>query len=261
MRQSFDVLLKVLWVVLFVGCATSPTGRRQFVIVPEERVERLGNKTFERIKKFETVETNSVDNAYVRCVVDAISSSISQQQPWEVVLFANDEANAFALPGGKIGVNTGLLRVAVNSDQLAAVLGHEIGHVVAQHGREQVSRQTAIEALKLTGNILGRSGGVAPVFTSSAAMVAQFELLYPFNRLQEEEADLIGLRLMTKAGFDPKQAIAFWKNMDIFAGASGENVLATHPSDSKRLDILRGHLAEVMEGSESAHVHPTCSKQ
>src|SRR3989344_2912121 len=132
-----------LLVVLINGCATSPAGRRQVMLVPDSQMNAMGSQSFQQMKQQTPIESDPATNRYVQCVAMAIAHEAREQtnvSDWEVVVFRDKTANAFALPGGKIGVHTGILPVAKTPGQLAAVLGHEVGHVIARHGNERVSQ-------------------------------------------------------------------------------------------------------------------------
>ena len=137
-------LTLLIFAIAFVtACTTSPTGLSQFVLMPESQMEQMGLQAFTNIKGKTAVESNRVTNSYVQCVGNAITREVGGS--WEIVVFKDDSANAFALPGGKIGVNTGLLKVAENQHQLATVIGHEVAHVLAKHSNERVSQKFAVE--------------------------------------------------------------------------------------------------------------------
>ena len=140
-----------------LACATSPTGRRQLILLPEDQMAALGVQAFDQIKTEEPVSKDPAANRYVQCISNAILSAtgLSEGQAWEVVVFDSDQVNAFALPGAKIGVYTGMIRFAETPDQLAAVVGHEIGHVIA--GREQKIRFVVIDR-KVTQGTKGEVG-------------------------------------------------------------------------------------------------------
>jgi predicted Zn-dependent protease len=226
------------------ACTTSPLGRRQLHLMSGEQVSTMGVSAFQDIKKDKTQSSDAAQNRYVRCVAAAITGQIrSSDAPkqWEVVVFVTDEPNAFALPGGKIGVNTGILKVARNQDQLATVLGHEVAHVVAEHANERVSQQL------LAGALMDAAGQIMdPTVVAALGMGAQVGVLLPFSRTQESEADLLGLDLMTGAGFDPRESTRFWQNMEQ-AGAGGTpEFLSTHPSDQARSAALRERIPQEM---------------
>jgi len=126
----------ILGAALASSCATSPTGRSQLVLMPDSQMDQMGLQAFSNIKGKTPVETSRTTNSYVQCVGNAITREVGGS--WEIVVFRDDSANAFALPGRKIGVNTGLLKVAENQHQLATVIGHEVAHVLSKHSNERV---------------------------------------------------------------------------------------------------------------------------
>jgi len=135
-------LLIIVSLFIITACAESPTGRKQVIMLSASELDKMGTKSFEEMKKQEKISQNKEINAYVQCIADNITPHVSKsvhKGTWEVVVFDSPQVNAFALPGGKIGVYTGLLKVADNQDQLAAVMGHEVAHVIAQHGNERLS--------------------------------------------------------------------------------------------------------------------------
>ncbi|WP_372882624.1 M48 family metallopeptidase [Psychromonas sp.] len=231
------------------GCVNSPTGRQQILLFSGSQMSELGVQSFEEMKKQEKINTDKKTNAYVQCVTNAITTRLGPQPDfgqWEVVVFDSDEVNAFALPGGKIGVYTGLLKVATNQDQLATVIGHEIAHVTANHSNERLSRtQLANTGLQLTSAVMSGSE-YQSIVMSGLGLGVQYGVLMPYNRAQESESDMVGLRLMAESGFDPQQSVTLWENM---AKASGGNqipeLLSTHPSHSTRIQDLQAAIASL----------------
>ena len=148
-------------VACVVSCTTSPLGRRQVNFYSNHEMERMGALSFERIKADSPHATDRASLAYVSCVANSIIDAMDGEQAsnWEVVVFEDDSANAFALPGRKIGVHTGLLRVAANQDQLATVIGHEIGHVIANHSNERVSQGQIAQGGLILSQIVGQTQG------------------------------------------------------------------------------------------------------
>ncbi|WP_298441283.1 M48 family metallopeptidase [uncultured Ferrimonas sp.] len=228
--------------------ATSPTGRNQLLMFSADEMRQMGDQSFAQIKQKEQLSTNKAINQYVQCVTAALTKpehlravDDSQQEQWDLVVFDSDQVNAFALPGGHIGVYTGLLKAAQTPDQLAAVIGHEIGHVLADHGNEQVSRGQATNlGLQVIEAALGASGSQNQgMIMAGLGLGAQVGILLPFGRQQESESDVIGLELMARAGFDPAASIALWQNM---AKASGGNApmefMSTHPAHDTRINEL-----------------------
>lgn len=246
-----NAFLGLILASVLMACATSPTGRSQLLLMPEAQLAQMGLQAFEQIKQKEKIETDPAINAYVRCVVEEIASNLRGR--WEVVVFRADRVNAFALPGGKIGVYTGLLKAARNQHQLAAVIGHEVGHVLARHSNERVSQEFAVEqALGLIQALAMPQSPTGRLLMGALGVGAQVGVLMPFSRVQEAEADVIGLELMAKAGFDPRQAIGLWHNMDRTSGPQPPEWLSTHPSHASRIQEIERYLPKVLPWYEEA---------
>lgn len=254
---------------LVAACATtvSPTGRRQMVGgVSQLELNQLGAQAFAEAKSKGPISSNAKQNAYVRCVVDAITRELppGAQAGWETALFANQEPNAFALPGGKVGVNTGIFTVARNQDQLAAVIAHEIGHVVSRHHDERITRQMGAQgALQILGALAGsRYGeGAGNAAVQGGSVLAQTGFLLPGSRQQETEADVVGQQLMARAGFDPRQAVNLWENMIAAGGSRPPQWLSTHPDPQARISELRqrsAQLVPVYDQARAAGRKPAC---
>lgn len=246
-------------VALLAACGTSPTGRQQLLVFPADELNAMGVRAFEEMRTKEPVDTDSAVNDYVRCVATAITDQIPDKKTkWEVVVFKNDTPNAFALPGGKMGVYTGMLKVATNQNQLAAVLGHEVGHVLAQHGNERMSQE------QLTNVALAAAAGSGYLDAASMQALglgAQVGILLPYSRTHESEADVIGLDLMAKAGFDPRQSVQLWQNMQKEGGGAPPEFLSTHPASSTRIDNLLSHMAEALatyNAAQARGIKPSC---
>ena len=226
----------------------------------------MGAASFQDMKSKTPVDSDPATNRYVRCIADAITEQSKDQtgvKTWEVVVFKDDTPNAFALPGGKIGVHTGMLKVAKTQSQLAAVIGHEVGHVIARHGAERVSQQLAAQGVLLGASIaVGQDNPNAGLIMAGLGLGAQYGILLPYSRTHESEADVIGLDLMAKSGFDPRQAIELWKNMAASAGG-GEppEFLSTHPADATRIKNLESKLPPSIEEYQKAQAagrRPKC---
>lgn len=255
--------LSLLPLVLVAACTTSPLGRSQLQLFSDADLTQMGLAAFTDIQKKQPRDSNPAANAYVRCVAGAITAALpGNAQAWEVTLFRDDSANAFALPGGKIGVNTGLLRVATNQDQLATVIGHEVAHVLARHSGERLSNQAVVETgLQATQAIAGATTPAKQQLMGLLGVGAQVGVLLPFSRTQESEADLLGLDLMARAGFDPRQSVALWQNMERASGGGPPAFLSTHPSPGGRIQALQGRLSTTMELYEQARAQgrkPAC---
>jgi len=208
------IILAAVTVAVLAGCqlTKSPTGRTQALMYSSNDMSSLGAQSFEEMKKKEKIVTSSRVNNYVKCIANAITAQVPASYGvtnWEVVVFDSKQVNAFALPGGHIGVYTGLMQVAKTPDQLAAVIGHEVAN--GAMGVAGVKNK----ALVMQGLGLG----------------AQYGIALPFGRTQESESDLIGLDLMAKAGFAPEQSVSLWQAM---AKASGGN----QPMEFYQLTLL-----------------------
>jgi predicted Zn-dependent protease len=252
------------------GCATttSPTGRTQYVgAVSQQELNQLGAQAFAEQKQKKQQSSDARQNAYVRCVVNDLVAALPaqwRQTGWETALFVDSEPNAFALPGGKVGVYTGIFKVAKNQDQLAAVVAHEIGHVVSRHHDERITRQAgASGALQIVGALLGSryGSGAANAAVQGGSILAQTGFLLPGSRAQESEADVVGQQLMAKAGFDPREAVNLWQNMIAAGGSRPPQWLSTHPDPQSRIGELRTRASGLVPAYEQARAagrHPNC---
>lgn len=229
------------------ACATSPLGRPQLKLFPESELAQMGAASYAEIKKETKVSGDASVNRYVRCVADAITRQTGGS--WEVTVFAEDQANAFALPGGKIGVYTGLLDVAENQDQLASVMAHEVAHVLADHGNERVSTSFAAQSgLELASAISGAGSSTAGRQAMALlGLGTQVGVLLPFSRAQESEADIMGLQLMARAGFEPEAAVALWRNMAKQSQGQPPEFLSTHPAHGTRIQRLQENMPKARE--------------
>lgn len=236
------------------GCVTTPeTGRSQLKLVSDDQMLALGLQSFDQTKKQIPVSKDAAGTAMVQRVGKRIASVANLPgAQWEFVLFESKEANAFCLPGGKVGVYTGILPIVKDDAGLAAVLGHEVAHAALYHGRERISRSMGLELL---GE--GISTGIG-AYGAKPTTIAGFQQVYgigtqvgaelPHSRLQESEADQIGLRFMARAGYDPEASLAFWQRFAAFnsqnGGSGTPSFLRTHPTDSTRIEQIRRWLPE-----------------
>ena len=264
------LLLVVSVCLSLAACATttSPTGRRQVVGgVSEAQLSQLGAQAFAEAKAKTPQSTDSRQNAYVRCVVQRVVEQLPsdwQNLGWETALFVDSSPNAFALPGGKVGINTGIFSVAKNQDQLAAVVAHEVGHVYSHHHDERITRQLQAQlGLNVAASILGgRYGqGAADITSQLGGMAAQTLFLLPNSRDQETEADVVGQQLMARAGFDPRQAVNLWENMIAASRSRPPQWLSTHPNPESRIEQLNSRatgLVPVYEQARASGHTPKC---
>lgn len=231
---------------LLVACQTVPvTGRQQLILISEPEETQLGLTAYEEILKTEKVSKDRKINALVQRVGKRIAAVADRPDyQWEFRVIDKDSANAFALPGGKVAVYTGILKYTQTEAGLAVVMGHEVAHALARHGGERMSRAIA-------ANVVGELGasltGISPAVMQAVSAAYGVGVELPFGRSQESEADRIGLILMAKAGYDPEEAVPFWQRMS--AGKSGKSTpefLSTHPSGETRVRQLQEWMPEAL---------------
>lgn len=249
--QLLKHCLLILTIVLtLVACTRSPTGRSQLQLLPDDQMSQMGASAFEEIKQQTPVSDDEDQTRYVQCVAEALTETLDDPDGWEMVLFDDESINAFALPGKKIGVYTGLLEVANDQDQLAAVIGHEIGHVLAEHSNARVSADLVTSAgLQVVEALV--AGRASPALQEQAMALlglgAQVGVLMPYGRGQEREADIIGLDIMADAGFRPEATVDLWQNMAAASPGNPPELLSTHPSPQNRMAELEAKIPEATE--------------
>jgi predicted Zn-dependent protease len=233
--------------------------------VSQGQIEQESDTQFSQMKAQMPVTTSLADAAYVRCVSSAIIKQLEEpyaSYDWEIVVFDDEAMNAFAMPGGKIGVFTGIFKVATDQDGLAAVIGHEIAHVTRDHSLERANRTMVTQNAAIFGSeVLDASTGMET--TDLMVMGAELGLLRPYGRGQESEADLVGLKYMAAAGFDPRASIELWTNMGKENGDGPAEWLSTHPSGDTRIGDLAGELTEALpiyNAARAAGRKPNCRR-
>ena len=266
--KSTLLALAVAGAVSSCATTTSPTGRHQVVGgISQQELDQEGAQAFAQMKAQKPQTQDARQRGYTTCVVNTIVAQLPpewQQYRWETAVFVDNQANAFALPGGKVGLYTGIFRVARNQDELAAVVAHEIGHVVSHHHNERITRtqgaQAGLVLAEILAGITGSQGAVNAVdqFGGTAAQL----VLLRYSRVQESEADVVGQQLMAQAGFDPRRAVNLWQNMIAEEGANRPpQWLSTHPDPQARLSELQQRangLVPVYDRARAAGRRPAC---
>lgn len=256
--KSLTLMTCAILAAIIAGCATSPTGRPQMMLVSEAELAQMGSRAFTQMKDELDVSDDPGITRYVNCVADAIIQTIDTRYDWEVAVFDDDAINAFALPGGKIGIFTGLLRAAENQHQLAAVMGHEVAHVTARHSAARVSNQLATQ---MGVSVLAGATRMDPQLIG---MGADLLLTLPYSRGDETEADILGLDYMARAGFDPRESKTLWLNMEKQQeGGRPPGFLSTHPAPQNRIRELEKHTPDALnlyEQARSAGRRPNCRR-
>jgi predicted Zn-dependent protease len=248
--------------LVLAGCSTVPvTGRHELNFVSADQEMALGLSSFDQLKKDTPINHDPQVNAFVQSVGQRVAQVAAKDLPdakWEFVVFESSEANAFCLPGGKVGVYTGILPITSNEAGLATVLGHEIGHAVAHHGASRMSQEELTQAF---GQVVNSSVSTADPKVQGLVSVAyglgaKLGVELPYSRSQESEADHIGLVYMARAGYDPSEAVAFWQRFAKYNEQNGGNgtptFLRTHPVDAVRIKQLQQWLPEA-QGQAKRH--------
>lgn len=235
-----------------VACAKSPTGRNQLLLFSSNELNQMGEQSYAQMKEEEKISTDTALNNYVQCITDDLVATLPanyRDMNWEVTVFESDQVNAFALPGGHIGVYRGLHEVAETPSQLAAVIGHEIGHVIAEHGNARMSSNMLIGLGLSAGSILAAQqtdDNTAAMIMAGLGVGAQVGIALPYSRSHESESDQLGMDYMAEAGYNPADAADLWRNMAAESGGeSPPEFLSTHPSPSSRINAINAYLPKV----------------
>lgn len=243
----------VISLIAFVAaCETAPvTGRKQLIVLPESQEIEMGLQAYEEILKKEKISTDPQANALVQRVGQRIAAATGENLPWEFKVIDNDKvANAFALPGGKVAVYTGLLPITKTEAGLAAVIGHEVAHATARHGGERVS-QNLIAQVGLTAASAAMSNRDPATVQSVIGLLGAgttVGVILPFSRSQESEADRVGMIYMAKAGYDPRAAKELWLRMAEAAKDKQRppEFLSTHPAEQTRIERIEQYMPEAL---------------
>ncbi|NLG16254.1 MAG: M48 family metallopeptidase [Fibrobacter sp.] len=260
MRKSFMLIITGLFI--FLQCAPVPvTGRKQLNLIPESQILSLSYESYDNFLDSSKVVKGTADAEMVTRVGRNIQMAVEQYFrerrnlshlrgfQWEYNLIQDTLVNAFAMPGGKVAVFTGILPLTMNEEGLAAVMGHEIAHAVANHGNERMSQ---LLLMQLGGIALSEALSSQPQLTKQLALTAfgvgaQIGVLLPYSRVHEKEADQLGITFMAMAGYNPEAAIEFWQRMQKREGPEVPEFLSTHPSDQARIESLKEYLPEAMK--------------
>ena len=260
LQQVSFVVLGLFVLLLGSGCQTvNETGRHQLNLVSADEEVKLGVSAFQETKQKTPISKDAQANALVQKVGQKIASVANlPNAQWEFVVFESDEANAWCLPGGKVGVYTGILPITKDQAGLAPVIGHEVAHATAHHGAERMSQQMVAKLGGSAANALtsGKSQLTQAVVGQAYGVVSEVGVLLPYSRKQEAEADYIGLLYMARAGYDPAAAVAFWERFAEYnrqhGGSGGFSFLRTHPLDADRIQNLKNELPKAQAEYQKA---------
>jgi predicted Zn-dependent protease len=261
--QLMLVMVMAIGVAALAGCETNPyTGRSQLLMTSMSEEMEMGAQAYDQVKSDpkmrpsqDPLEIEPVKRVAARIVEAAKRSKyaeMAKQFQWEVTIIKDDKtANAFALPGGKMAVYTGIFPMAKTEAGLAAVMGHEVVHALARHGAERMSQgQLTNATLQVVDAAAGAAGGGGMLGQATMAALgvgAQVGVLLPFSRKHESEADYIGILLAADAGYDPRESVALWERMgQLPGGGAPSEFMSTHPSHETRIDQLKKWMPEAM---------------
>ena len=255
-----NILMLLLAVVVLSGCrSVAITGRKQLNLVSDADVLSSSLTQYKSFMNSAQVSSEKVQSETVTRVGKRIAAATEkylsengmqadlQNYAWEFNLVKSDEINAFCMPGGKIVVYEGIMRLFDNDDELAVVLGHEVAHAVAKHSNERMSQQILQQygAQALSIGLSGQSYQLQSIANQVYGIGSQVGVMLPFSRKHESEADYMGLVLMTMAGYNPDYAVTFWKKMAAKSGGSQNEIMSTHPSDARRVADIQKNLPEI----------------
>ncbi|MBI1733745.1 MAG: M48 family metallopeptidase [Candidatus Rokubacteria bacterium] len=245
-------LLMAIAILVAVACQTVPiTGRSQLLALPEATEMQMGLSAYQDILKGARVSTDRALNDQVTRVGRRIADATGRRDyQWEFKVLDDKQVNAFCLPGGKIGVYTGILPVTRDDAGLAAVLGHEVSHAIARHSGERVTQSLIAQGLVTGATIAlaGRDARVGQAAQLGFMALATGGLLY-YGRAQESEADHLGLIYMAKAGYHPSASRDLWVRMGQASGGKQRlpEFLSTHPSPETRIQQIEGWIPEALK--------------
>jgi predicted Zn-dependent protease len=264
MRPSVEkAWVMIIAAFLLVACSTVPiTGRKQLDLVPNSTMLATSFQEYDKFLEEHKLSDNQEQTEMVKRVGKRIEKAVEQyfQQKglsqqldgyaWEFNLVESKEVNAWCMPGGKVVVYTGILPITKDEAGLATVMGHEIAHAVARHGNERMSQAllTQMGGMALAVALDQNPSQTSQLWMAVYGMGAQVGVLLPYSRLQETEADHLGLIFMAMAGYDPHVAVAFWQRMaQMKDGKAPPEFLSTHPSDEARIKKIKEFIPEAMK--------------
>ena len=243
--HSYQKFLTVFFVGIIAACVTTPISNKSaFIMIPIRQEIALGKQAYNQILKEEKDSGDRKATALVKQIGLRLAKvSAMPNLDWEFHLIESEQQNAFALPGGKVAVYTGLLPVAMNEAGLAAVMSHEIAHVIARHGAQRMTRQLILTAGLMATSISLNNSKQKKMIMAALGVGIVYGLTLPFSRTNEAEADQIGLTYMARAGYNPNEAIRFWKRFaNIKGGQKVPEFLSTHPADKTRIALINRYL-------------------
>jgi predicted Zn-dependent protease len=242
----------------YLACVTtSETNRKALILIPEAQMNLLGAQSYEEVLKKEKISKDPKLNEMISRIGKRIAKASGADFAWEFKVIDNAETvNAFCLPGGKVAVYTGILPIAKNEAALAAVMGHEVAHATLKHGAERMSQQLATQAGLAAASLSLKNSAQRDLILGGIGLGAQFGVLLPYSRKHETEADIVGLKYLAKAGYDPKESVGLWERM-AKAGGKVPEIISTHPDPARRARDLEAEIPKVMALYEKSEKQPS----
>jgi predicted Zn-dependent protease len=260
MKSKFITLL--ITILILTACSNvAITGRQQFTLIPESEMTALSFSQYDDFLKNHEVITGTKDANLVKTVGGKIQKAVEDYfashdmsdeldgYKWEFNLVKDETVNAWCMPGGKVVFYTGIMPVCENEAGVAVVMGHEVAHAIAHHGNERMSQGLVMQlgGMALSKALEEKSETTQQIFMAAYGIGSQVGVMLPYSRLQESEADKMGLIFMAMAGYDPHTAVEFWQRMADQGGQKPPEFLSTHPSDQTRIKKIKDALPEAME--------------
>ncbi len=252
---KFSMLSALL---LITSCATVPiTGRRSLILVPDSEITALASGSYKELLQKSKLSTDQASVDMIRRVGQRIAAVSNQPDfQWEFNLIDDPKiVNAFCMPGGKVAFYTGIMPICKNEDGVAAVMGHEVAHAIAKHGAERMSQQLLLNfgAISLTTAMRNKPETTKAIANMAFGVGANIGFVLPYGRMQESEADHIGIIYAAKAGYNPEEAVSLWLRMEAFSkGQNPPEFLSTHPSNETRIQQLKGWMPEALPEYQKA---------
>jgi len=259
--MKYTILYLIIIISLY-SCASVPvTGRSQLNIVSDNQMLSMSLSQYDSFLKENKVSQDKEKTALVKQVgyniqqaVESYFRSVNLEDElknyqWEFNLVDSKEVNAWCMPGGKVVIYSGILPVTQDETGLAVVMGHEIAHAIAKHGNERMSHGMLAQfgEIALSEAVRSQPDATQGLYMTAFGIGSQLGVLLPYSRLHESEADRLGMIFMAMAGYDPTQAVSFWKRMsESSSGGKPPEILSTHPSDNTRISKIRSYLPEAL---------------
>ncbi|MBC7533215.1 MAG: M48 family metallopeptidase [Oligoflexus sp.] len=243
--------------ILILSCAQNSAGRRTLNLVSDDEMNAQGEQAYVDILSKSQVSTNYNLNAEITAIGQNIASATGESFKWEFSVINDATVNAFCLPGGKVAVYTGIIPVAANNAGLAAVLGHEVGHAILRHSSERMSQQLLLQTGLSLISINFEESPYKGVIAAAMGIGTTYGIELPFSRLDESEADKVGLEYMARAGYDPREAVKLWERMGALSDSRPPEILSTHPDPANRAKALSAQMDKAMALYEASVKKPT----